>query len=112
MRCIPLKAMGSGSLAENAENATTLGTINRKLIRYKRMKNPLLEVSRDKSYGGFDFAVSGEVRDLTLEQMNELKAMVVTALAVLHNTWISAREEKESPSQVMGHDAYGMATEI
>ena len=63
------------------------------------MKNPLIEIGYDKN-GELDFGILATVQELTLEQMNELRQMIIVAIYVAEDIWRRERERKNPSSQV------------
>jgi hypothetical protein len=60
------------------------------------VKRPLLEVGFDK-YGGFDFGVTCTITELSGEQMDRFRAMVVAAIGTMEEMW--RREQCQNASR-------------
>ena len=56
------------------------------------MKKPLFEVGYDKSE--MDFGINCSITDLTKEQMNELRLMIIRAIGTMEDMWRRSRETK------------------
>lgn len=58
----------------------------------------LFHVHRDRKYGGFDFGVSCAVCDLSIEEMNQFRTMIVCAIGTMEDMY--RREiERRNPGQ-------------
>ena len=59
----------------------------------------LITIGRDYKYGGFDFGVRGDIQDLTVEEMNQLRAMIVVAIGTAEDIWRRANEKRSQAGQ-------------
>ncbi len=50
------------------------------------MERPLITIGFDKN-GEADFGVRGDIQDLTLEEMNQLRQIIPVAIKVAENMW-------------------------
>jgi hypothetical protein len=61
------------------------------------MRDPLLAVGWNK--GEMDFAIRATVFDLSPEQMNDLRRMIVVGIGTLEAMWRTEQERKNPASQ-------------
>jgi len=62
------------------------------------MIKPLIEIGYNK--GELDFSVRGTVQDLTIEELNELRKMIVVTIYVVEDMWRRNRDRLNPPCKV------------
>jgi hypothetical protein len=63
------------------------------------MNHPLFQVGYHKNE--IDFAVSGEIFSLSLDQMNQLRAMIVVGIGTLEDMWRREQERNTPAAQAL-----------
>ena len=59
----------------------------------------LFHVHRDLKYGGFDFGVSCAITELSIEEMNQFRAMLVCAIGTMEDMVRRENERRNLPAQ-------------
>lgn len=62
------------------------------------MGTPIIEIGTNKD-GEMDFSVSGNILGLTLEQMNELRVMIVVAIGTAEDMWRREQSKNQKISK-------------
>lgn len=57
-------------------------------------KDILFSVGFDRKYGGFDFCVRTDVVELSFEEIDKLRSMIVSAIGTMEDMWRREEEEK------------------
>tara|TARA_R110000868_G_C10925066_1_gene765957 strand:+ start:1180 stop:1398 length:219 start_codon:yes stop_codon:yes gene_type:complete len=53
-----------------------------------------LTIHKDRKYGGFDFGVLSDVRDLTREEYNDLRLTLFTAIGIMESMYRESNSTK------------------
>jgi hypothetical protein len=61
------------------------------------VKRSIIEVGFDKDHQ-FDFGISGDILDLSVEQMNKLRAMIVCAIGTAEDMFRREIERRDPPA--------------
>lgn len=64
----------------------------------------LFHVHRDYKYGGFDFGVSCAICELSIDEMNQLRSMLVCAIGTMEDMWRRENERRHPASQAAPAD--------
>lgn len=63
------------------------------------MHNPIISIGFDKN-GDADFGITGDIGDLTLERMKELRAMIPVAIGTAEDMFRRAKALENPAAQV------------
>lgn len=68
------------------------------------METNYITIHKDKKYGGFDFGISSAVKDLTVEEYNNLRLMLITAIGVMENMYRTANSPTVGVTSISDQD--------
>ena len=61
-------------------------------------KDILLSVGFDRKYGGYEFGVRADIVELSFEEMQKFRAMIIAAIGTMEDMW-RREKDKENPAQ-------------